>query len=546
MNVLILLTDEQRYDTIAAAGNPHMITPNLDRLASEGCIFHGAYSSNPICIPARHDLITGFPARIHGYWGNYSRPITDYRVPTLARILSENGFRTAAVGKMHYQPPRMHHGFGELRLMEELPRTRADDQYASYLAANGLDDIQNLHGIRPLLYWVPQRSQMSEEHHPNTWVADESIRWLEANGDHPFFLIASWIHPHPPLAVPEGYAELYRDRELPPRVPIAREQYLMDDSAAAWFGDYEDPVRLRRLREAYFGAITMVDRNVGRIIDHLRSEGKLDDTLVLFTSDHGEMLGDRGRFHKGLPYEQAARVPFLVRYPAWFAPGSESDELIDLLDVLPTCLDAAGLEYPEDPSTLPGASVRPAAARRDRQRITISGGGEHDSRWVMHREGSRKYVYNYAGGHEELYDLATDPAELNNLAADHGAANAAHVASMRSATLDYEQRWGPPTLAKPEGLSRLPEHSHGEVVMSGKYPFGLNRHFQRFDERSTRERGSVFRKEWMHALSDAVYSAFGPGDTFANRAFLEDLVAHWREFAGGTRCDDIFGLDEIE
>jgi arylsulfatase A-like enzyme len=543
MNILLLLTDEQRYDTIAAAGNPHMITPNLDRLASEGCIFHGAYSSNPICIPARHDLITGYPARVHGYWGNYGRPIADYSIPTLPQIFAEAGFRTAAVGKMHYQPPRMHHGFGELRLMEELPGTRADDQYASYLAANGLGNIQNLHGIRPLLYWIPQRAQMSEEYHPNTWVADEVIRWLAANGDDPFFLVASWIHPHPPLALPEGYAKLYRGRELPDRIPVTRKPDLMDEYAASWFGDHEDPIRLRRLKEAYYGAVTMVDRNIGRILHHLRSRGGLDDTLVIFTSDHGEMLGDRGRYHKGRAYEQAARVPFLVRYPEWFAPGSESNELIDLLDILPTCLDAAGLEYSGDSAALPGGSIRPGTRSRDRTRITVSGGGESENRWVMHRDGSRKYVYNYAGGHEELYDLEIDSAELDNLAnRDHDA----DAASMRAAVLEYERAWGPPSLIDSNGLTVLPDSRHGDVVMGGKYPFGLNRHFQCFDTRDRSERGSAFRNEWIRALSDPDYSAFKPGDTFANRAFLTDLVAHWREFAGETLCDDIFGLDKIE
>ena len=133
-NVLLLLSDQQRYDTINAAGFPHMRTPNLDRLAREGVLFEQCHSTNPVCMACRHDLITGRPGRDHGYYTNLEdKPIDHYDTPTLPRIFSENGYRTAAVGKMHFYPAREHHGFGEMYLMEELPRRRQDDQYAMYL-----------------------------------------------------------------------------------------------------------------------------------------------------------------------------------------------------------------------------------------------------------------------------------------------------------------------------------------------------------------------------------------------------------------------------
>ena len=156
-NILILLSDQQRFDTIGRAGFSHMITPNLDNMATEGTLYCNAYSGNPVCMPARHELITGFPARMHGYYANNEKQsIRDYSVPTLARIFSRNDYRTVAVGKMHFSPSREHHGFEEMYLMEELPKVRQRDQYATYLEEEGLGHIQNPHGVRPHIYHNPK------------------------------------------------------------------------------------------------------------------------------------------------------------------------------------------------------------------------------------------------------------------------------------------------------------------------------------------------------------------------------------------------------
>ena len=132
-NVLILCTDQQRADTIAAAGYPHMITPSLDRLARDGSLFTNAYCASPVCVASRHDFLTGLPGRAHGYYRNQGGPIRDYGLPTLPRIFAENGYRTAAIGKTHFQPKRMHHGYSELHLAGDTPSCRPDDQYSQYL-----------------------------------------------------------------------------------------------------------------------------------------------------------------------------------------------------------------------------------------------------------------------------------------------------------------------------------------------------------------------------------------------------------------------------
>jgi len=179
-----------------------------------------------------------------------------------------------------------------MELMTEVPAYREEDDYAMYLKQVGLGHIQNVHGVRNLLSMVPQRSLIPEEHHGTKWVADRAIDFLETNrGRRPFLLKASWIAPHPPFDVVNEFAELYRDQELPaersgttPISALARENMLL--------GDLPNASYLRRMKELYFGSISHVDFHLGRILDTLEDTGLADNTVVLFTSDHGEMLGD--------------------------------------------------------------------------------------------------------------------------------------------------------------------------------------------------------------------------------------------------------------
>lgn len=261
------------------------------------------------------------PGRDHGYYTNLEeKPIDNYATPTLPRIFSENGYRTAAVGKMHFFPAREHHGFGEMYLMEELPKRRQDDQYLQYLKEKGLGDIQNQHGVRPLLYHVPQNSVQKLEDHGTMWVADRSIQWLEENGEEPFFLMCGFIQPHPPWNIPKELDGLYREAVIPE--PVPRSRMPMDGNEPnPWFGDWDSREQKEAIRKAYYTAVSMVDMAVGKILDALREKGLLDNTLIIFTSDHGEMLQDKGYYSKELAYEGSVRVPLLLRYPKRLAGG---------------------------------------------------------------------------------------------------------------------------------------------------------------------------------------------------------------------------------
>jgi arylsulfatase A-like enzyme len=440
-NILLLMTDQQRYDTINAAGFDFMHSPNLDRLVNQGCLYRNAYSPNPICLAARHNLMTGLPARYHRFPDNMHGAVTRSDLPTIPRILSDSGYETRAIGKMHFVPPRRHNGFDKLELMEELPYYREQDEYAMYLRSVGLGHIQHIHGVRHLLYMLPQRSLIPEEHHGTKWVADRSIEFIKTNrGRHPFFLFASWIAPHPPFDVPESFADLYVDADLPlPHRSITPLPALSEESKL--LGDLPSEPYVRRMREVYYAAISHVDQQIGRILDALAETGQLDRTLIIFVSDHGEFLGDYGLYQKWHPYDSTARIPFVVRYPHKVAAGSMVDVFVDLNDILPTILDVAELEYEGD-ITLPGESLFSESKTRDRawQYLEYS----YDSRrWVSIRNDAYKFNYYYGGGFEQLFDMQNDPYETTNLLASPvPPAVAAVKAGLKSTLLSYERRWG--------------------------------------------------------------------------------------------------------
>jgi arylsulfatase A-like enzyme len=440
-NILLMMTDQQRFDTIRAAGFSYMQTPNLDRLASEGCLYTHAYSPNPICLAARQNLFTGLTARHHGLPDNVFGANLRSDLPTLPGILSDNGYETRAIGKMHFLPPRRHIGFDKLELMEELPFFREQDEYAMYLKEVGLGHIQNIHGIRNLLYMLPQRSLIPEEHHGSKWVADRAIDFIETNdGRHPFFLFCSWIAPHPPFDVPDRLADLYAGVDLPepavaqtPPSPLAEENRML--------GDHPNEAYVRRMREVYYAAVTFVDEQIGRLLDSLEEIGQMDNTLIIFVSDHGEMLGDLGLYQKWLPYDAATRIPFILRYPEKIGAEAVQDEFVDLNDILPTILDAAGLDYPGD-APLPGESLFNRNPKKDRS-WQYAEYGQHNRRWISIRNKEYKYNYYYGGGFEELFYLRNDPQETTNLLAEEPPKHVEEMRlTMRKKLLFYEQTYG--------------------------------------------------------------------------------------------------------
>ena len=305
-------------------------------------------------------------------------------------------------------------------------------------------------GMRDLLYFQPQTSGIPREHAPNTWVADRSVDFLREHcryrGDQPFFLWSSWISPHPPFAPCEPYDEMYDPKEMDPPVyaerPIGALPPGLYASRGRLDGAHRDPDRIRRIRALYYGLVSHVDEGVGRILSELEALGLAEDTVVLFFSDHGDMLGDHGLSQKNCPYEPSVRVPLILRWPGRTEAGRVSDDLAGLTDVMPTLIEELGLPYPEDRGPLTGESLLGTdggglASGRD---AFVCDYGAGARRWLSIRTHTHKYAIFLQGGVEELYDLREDPHEMHNLVEEQPGL----ASELRNRLLAWEKQHGLP------------------------------------------------------------------------------------------------------
>ena len=447
-NVLLLFCDQLRRDALGCYGNEHVHTPNLDRLAAEGRTYERAYTPVPVCIPARHCLLTGHRPKVHGYWENWQRPM-DAGIPTLPRILRDGHYVTEAIGKMHFQPPRSHHGFERMQIMEETPDTREEDDYLLYLKSVGLGNVQHQHGVRHLLYMQPQRALIPEEHTGNHWVADRSIEFLKANAGRNFFLWSSWIAPHPPYNTVDKWADFYDTDKMP--MPLSHPDETVSERARRTHelndvdgGTEERRIRrLKRIKACYYAQVSHVDEQVGRILDELDERGLTENTLVIFAADHGEMLGDHGACQKSCSYEGAWAIPMIVRWPGRIPAGERSKAFATLLDVLPTCLDAAGIRYPQFDVSLPGASLLDGREIEAREYV-FTEEGERGGRFLAVRDERWKLTYWFRDGFTELWDLESDPNEFHNLAlGEMDLETERAFGRLREQLFKFEQQTGP-------------------------------------------------------------------------------------------------------
>lgn len=441
-NILLLFTDQQRADTLRAAGNPVIVTPNLDRLAREGVLFRSAYTPSPVCVPARCSLVYGqYPHRT-GCADN-GDPMPDDR-PSLMQLLSEAGYRTHGIGKMHFSPDlQALRGFQTREHQEELRARVEDDDYLRTLQANGFGHVYDPMGCRGEMYYVPQPAQVPARLHATQWVGDRAVEFIrEAGREQPFFLFASFIHPHPPFSPPTPWNKLYRGPLMP--LPKRPEQC---EALHTFMNRFQNRYKyrdngldnnlLRVMRAYYYACISFIDFQVGRILAALEEMGQLDNTLILFTSDHGEFLGDYDCFGKRSMLDAAARVPLIVRYPQRFTPGQRRDVPASLVDVMPTFLSAAGVDasrYALQGSDL--AELATSGAERmvygQFQRGALGVYMALNRRW--------KYFYSAPDRREFLFDRAQDPEELRNRAGIVFCQDA--LAAMREGLLAYYRSEG--------------------------------------------------------------------------------------------------------
>jgi choline-sulfatase len=421
-DIVLIMTDQQRFDQIGYASGGHFETPNLDRLAAAGVIFDTAYSASTVCVPSRVAMLTSLqPHRVPTQENRYALREGFW---TVAHELRRAGYETALIGKAHFAPVHAEHGFETMRLCEHLSaqglgplsRQRDDevDDYHDWLLEHGYSDWRTDGTGRPF----PHGADV----HPTGWVEREVLEFLERRDrGRPLFLVISFPHPHAPYNPPEPYRTMYDpDDSRPPDTDFAVNKVLPFTFQLAMDQARPNPVEIeaRRLREflaTVRGLIRQIDDAVGRIVERI----DLATTVCFFTSDHGDYAGHRGLLRKApwIPFDDLARVPFFVT-GAGIAGGRRLASLVQTADFAVTCLAFAGLEPPAgvefDGRNLQPLVVRPDAIEdSDRAVFTATTMG-----WPMVRRGKYKYVFNVDRQAKVLFDLERDPAERVNLRRD--------------------------------------------------------------------------------------------------------------------------------
>ncbi|MCU6709847.1 arylsulfatase [Paenibacillus sp. J5C_2022] len=436
-NLLLITVDQMRFDCLSALGHSVVETPNLDRLARQGVLYSNAYSATPSCIPARAAIMTGMSQRSHGRVGYLDKVEWRYE-HTVAGELAKAGYHTQCVGKMHVYPARNLCGFHNIVLHDGYTHYNRDktgtsasehfnqvDDYLNWLRekAGAELDMTDL-GLDCNASTVARPWHLPEALHPTNWTVTQSIDFLRRRDPgKPFFLWSSFVRPHPPFDPPQAYFDMYKDLPMP-ELPVGD---WVDRGAVERSGS--DPTALRgniparrmnRARAAYYALITHLDDQIGRLLDALQEYGLQRNTIVLFTSDHGEMMGDHHYFRKALAYEGSAKVPFILYDPTGalgLKPGYTASEVVELRDIMPTLLEAAGAPIPESVEGRSVASVGAGQAADWRAYIH----GEHaygDLSNHYATDGRMKYIWYSQTGEEQLFDLASDPQEKHNLAND--------------------------------------------------------------------------------------------------------------------------------
>lgn len=416
-NILYLMTDQQRFDTVGALGNPIIQTPALDRLVQEGTSFTSAYCPSPVCVASRCSFLLG-------QWPHETGCATNSAMPqdrsSVMDILNEDGYQTHGIGKMHFTPQaRKLWGFETRDFSEEGP---GPDDFTESLHENGYDHIIAPHGERSEYYYIPQQSQLPARLHHTQWVGDRTLQFLSGrDSDRPFLCWSSFIKPHPPFESPVPWNRLYRSVEMPlPFLPPDFEQLHTHWNRHQNRYKYRDQGRdlnlIRTMRAAYYAAISFIDYQVGRILEYLESEGELDNTLILFTSDHGELLGDYDCYGKRSWLDAAARIPLLVRYPERFEANVQCDTPTSLVDAFPTSLNAAGLTPDANRSGTDLAEI--ANGNADHDAIIGQLAGESRGLYMLLTE-DYKYIYSAADRKEWLFRRLAGRLDERNLAGNH-------------------------------------------------------------------------------------------------------------------------------
>ena len=426
-NILFIMVDQWRADCLGFTGHPVVETPHLDRLAHEGVNFTQAYSATPTCVPARAALLTGLSGRHNGFVGYNDRVPWHYDV-TMPGLLADAGYHTQCVGKMHVEPARNLMGFHNVVLHDGyLHRERGKrDDYAlvddytpwlrEKLGQSTVDYIDSGIGCNG---YAARAWPYDEMLHPTSWVTTQSIDFLRRRDPtKPFFLMMSYHRPHPPLDPPEYYLNHYRHKELP---PLSMGDWAPETLPVRGFDSPipTSPAEIDLARRAYYAQVSHIDHQLNRMFMALYESGVLDNTVILFTADHGEMLYDHNMVAKGTPFDSSARLPFILRLPknsSHQVSQQEVDQVVELRDLLPTFCELANADVPDHidgQSILPLCQGETAEWRNYLHGEHTSGAEGGANQWLT--DGHEKYIWFTQTGRELLFDLDEDPTELRDL-----------------------------------------------------------------------------------------------------------------------------------
>ena len=409
-NVLMICCDHWYSDLMGCAGRRDIMTPTLDYLANHGVRFDNCYSECPVCIPARRTMMTGLLPKTHGDRVYSDRmPMPD--VPTLAQTFRDNGYQAYAVGKLHVYPQRDRIGFDDVILAEEgRYEFGVVDDYQTWLGENGYLGQEFMHGMGNNNY-LTRTWHLDERAHPTNWVTMQMMKTIKRlDPTRPAFLYCSYQFPHPPLVPLKEFWDMYSDDEI--AAPTGQD----------WLGDpyifkamreqetiYSDK-EIRRARRAFYAQCTHIDYAIRLLIGTLRECNLLDDTIIVFLSDHGDMLFDHGMVAKRCFYEESTKIPLIVTgKPVESMAGTVRHDLAEMADVMPTLLHLCGLPIPQ---TVEGRAlfdnVLPA---RD---FVFGEVGEGVKATRMIRMRDYKLIYYPCGNVKQLFDLKNDPTESHD------------------------------------------------------------------------------------------------------------------------------------
>ncbi|NLA77150.1 MAG: arylsulfatase [Clostridiales bacterium] len=432
-NIVLIMTDEMRGDCMGIAGHPDVKTPYIDTLASNGIYYPNAYSACPTCVPARAALHTGLTPRHTGRVGYRDRVDWNYGC-TMAGELKKAGYYTQCVGKMHVHPLRNYLGFDNVELHDgylheyRYPNVAygenqlvADDYFywlknEKGISADVTDTGLDCNG------WVARPWIYDEMSHPTNWAVTRSIDFLRRRDPRqPFFLMTSFVRPHAPFDAPQYYFDLYKDKPLEPPVSGDWDDKELIREMGRCYNAPTGPLDkelLRQMRIGYYACITHVDHQIGRLIMALVEQRLMDNTVILFCSDHGEMLGDHSYIRKSLAYQGSVRIPMIISGPGHIIKRRNvtDDSLVELRDVMPTFLDLAGGKIP---ATLDGESMLNGISREYLHGEHIFEYKQKSMQYIVTK--TDKYIWFSETGEEQYFNLAADPGETHNAVNDAGA-----------------------------------------------------------------------------------------------------------------------------